>query len=144
MPGIHMVPNAVLAVAAARVFGMALERCAEGIGKLRLTKGRLEQKIIRGIHILDDSYNANPDSMYAAIRTLCEIPAAGGAIAVLGRMGELGGEAERGHKQVGRGYSARGIGLRHRSGSEAKWITDTAWRGGVEKVLHFKEIGRCG
>ncbi len=141
VPGIHMVRNAMLAVAAARVFGMPLERCAEGIGRVRLTKGRLEQKIVRGIHILDDSYNANPDSMYAAIRTLCEIPAAGRRIAVLGRMGELGGEAERGHKRVGEATARGGLDCVIGVGSEAKWITDTAWRGGVEKVLHFKEIG---
>ncbi len=69
--------------------------------KLRLTKGRLEQKIIRGIQVLDDTYNANPDSMAAALRTLASMPAAGRRIAVLGRMGELGAEAERGHRHVG-------------------------------------------
>ncbi|MGC4073400.1 MAG: cyanophycin synthetase [Nibricoccus sp.] len=60
--------------------------------KLRLTKGRLEQKVIRGIQIIDDTYNANPDSVSCALRTLASMPAAGRRIAVLGRMGELGTE----------------------------------------------------
>ncbi|MGB8169909.1 MAG: UDP-N-acetylmuramoyl-tripeptide--D-alanyl-D-alanine ligase, partial [Chthoniobacteraceae bacterium] len=101
VPGEHMVRNAVLAAAAGRVFGLSLEECAAGISKLKLTKGRLEQKSVRGIQILDDTYNANPDSMAAALRTLATLPATGRRIAVLGAMGELGTEAERGHRSVG-------------------------------------------
>ncbi len=140
VPGAHMVQNAMLAVAAARAFGVSLAECAEGLRKLRLTKGRLEQKIVRGIHILDDTYNANPDSMAAAIRTLSQMPAAGRRIAVLGRMGELGVQSEVGHKQVGENAVREGLDCVIGVGEEARWITDTAWRGGVEKVLHFGEV----
>ena len=100
-PGVHMVRNALLAVAAGRFFGLSLEECAEGLRSMRLTRGRLEQKIIDGIHVLDDSYNANPDSMIAALKTLAAMPTHGRRIAVLGRMGELGSESENGHRQVG-------------------------------------------
>jgi len=140
VPGVHMVQNAMLAAAAARAFGVTLEECAEGLRKLRLTKGRLEQKIIRGIHILDDTYNANPDSMAAAIRTLSQMPAVGRRIAVLGRMGELGLQSETGHKQVGENTVKEGLDCVIGVGEEAKWITDTAWRGGVEKVMHFGDV----
>jgi len=136
VPGEHMVRNAVLAAAAGRVFGLSLEECAEGMTKLTLTKGRLEQKLIRGIQILDDTYNANPDSVGAALRTLASMPAAGRRIAVLGRMGELGVEAERGHRQVGEVAAREHIDCVIGVGEEAQWITDAAWRGGVEKVVH--------
>jgi UDP-N-acetylmuramoyl-tripeptide--D-alanyl-D-alanine ligase len=135
VPGEHMVRNAVLAVAAGRVFGLSLEECAAGLTKLRLTKGRLEQKVIRGIQIIDDTYNANPDSVSAALRTLASMPAAGRRIAVLGRMGELGVEAERGHRLVGDVAAQVHLDGVIGVGDETQWITEAAWRGGVEKVV---------
>jgi UDP-N-acetylmuramoyl-tripeptide--D-alanyl-D-alanine ligase len=135
VPGEHMVQNAVLAAAAGRVFGLSLEECAAGLAKLQLTKGRLEQKVVRGIQIIDDTYNANPDSVTAALRTLAAMPAVGRRIAVLGRMGELGVEAERGHRQVGETAAREQIDGVIGVGEEAQWITDAAWRGGVEKVV---------
>lgn len=136
--GRHMVSNAMLAVAAGRVFGLSLEECAAGLTKLRLTKGRLEQKMVRGIQVIDDTYNANPDSMAAALRTLASIPAAGRRIAVLGRMGELGAEAERGHRLVGEVAAQTHVDSVIGVGEEAQWITDAAWRGGVEKVVRVE------
>jgi len=135
VPGEHMVRNAVLAVAAGRVFGLSLEECAAGLTKLRLTKGRLEQKVIRGIQVIDDTYNANPDSVTAALRTLASMPAAGRRIAVLGRMGELGVEAERGHRLVGEVAAQVHLDGVIGVGDETQWITEAAWRGGVEKVV---------
>ncbi len=136
VPGEHMVRNAVLAVAAGRVFGLSLEEAAAGLAKLRLTKGRLEQKVIRGIQVLDDTYNANPDSVAAALRTLASMPAVGRRIAVLGRMGELGVEAEHGHRLVGEVAAQAHLDGVIGVGEETQWITDAAWRGGVEKVVH--------
>jgi UDP-N-acetylmuramoyl-tripeptide--D-alanyl-D-alanine ligase len=135
VPGEHMVRNAVLAVAAGRVFGLSLEEAAAGLAKLHLTKGRLEQKVIRGIQVLDDTYNANPDSVAAALRTLASMPAVGRRIAVLGRMGELGPEAERGHRLVGEVAAQAHLDAVIGVGEEAQWITEAAWRGGVEKVV---------
>ena len=101
VPGIHMVQNAMLAVAAGRVFGISLEECAVGLASTPLTKARLQIKEIDGIQFIDDSYNANPDSMKAALRTLMELDSDGRRIAVLGEMGELGAESESGHREVG-------------------------------------------
>src|ERR1051326_5751376 len=98
-----MVQNAMLAVAAGRVFGMSLEECAVGLASTPLTKARLQIREIDGIQFIDDSYNANPDSMKAALRTLMELDSDGRRIAVLGEMGELGQESERGHRDVGEG-----------------------------------------
>ena len=133
VPGEHMVRNAVLAVAAGRAFGLSLEACAAGLAKLRLTKGRLEQKVVRGIQILDDTYNANPDSMAAALRTLAQLPTAGRRIAVLGAMGELGTEAERGHRSVGEVAAREQIDCVVAVGEQAAWIADAA-RGGVGQI----------
>lgn len=143
VPGVHMVRNALQAVATGRVFGLSLEECAAGLSKIQLTKGRLEQKIIRGIHILDDTYNANPDSVIAALRTLSQVPAAGRRIAVLGRMGELGTQAEAGHRSVGAAAAKEGIDCLIGLGEEARWITEAAWRGGLDKVQHCDSLEDC-
>ncbi|HEX8311186.1 MAG TPA: UDP-N-acetylmuramoyl-tripeptide--D-alanyl-D-alanine ligase [Chthoniobacteraceae bacterium] len=132
VPGLHMVRNALLAVAAGRVLGLSLDECAEGLRSLQLTKGRLEQKEVRGIQIIDDTYNANPDSMSAALRTISEMPGIGRRIAVLGRMGELGAEAERGHRQVGEVAAALKFDYLITVGEEAGWIAEAAATGGVE------------
>jgi UDP-N-acetylmuramoyl-tripeptide--D-alanyl-D-alanine ligase len=100
--GEHMVRNALLAIAAGMEFGLSLDECVCGLENARLTGARLEQKLIRGIRFLDDTYNANPDSMVAALKTLAALPASGRRIAVLGRMGELGAYADAGYQRVGR------------------------------------------
>ncbi len=100
--GEHMVRNALLAIAAGMEFGLSLDECLSGLENARLTGARLEQKLIRGIRFLDDTYNANPDSMEAALKTLAALPASGRRIAVLGRMGELGAYAGTGYERVGR------------------------------------------
>src|SRR5207237_1070541 len=84
VPGLHMVQNAMLAVAAGRVFGLSLEEAAAGLAGAPLTKARLQIREIRGVQFIDDSYNANPESMKAALRTLVELHADGKRIALLG------------------------------------------------------------
>ncbi len=104
--GEHMVRNALLAIAAGLNFGLSLDECIAGLADARLTGGRLEQKTIRGVRFLDDTYNANPDSVEAALKTLAAVPATGQRIAVLGRMGELGSYALTGYERVGRAAAA--------------------------------------
>src|SRR5438477_6726107 len=106
VPGLHMVQNATLAVAAGRVFGLSLEEAAAGLVAAPLAKARLQIRQISGVQFIDDSYNANPDSMKAALRTLVELDADGRRIAVLGEMGELGAESEHGHRDVGEAAAA--------------------------------------
>jgi len=140
VPGVHMVENALLALAAGWGFGIPLAVAAQGLAQCRLTKGRLEQKNLGGIHFLDDSYNANPDSMRAALRTLAALPVSGARIAVLGRMGELGAESERGHRAVGADAAGAGIDLLIAVGEEeAGVLAEAARQGGLKEVHHVAD-----
>jgi UDP-N-acetylmuramoyl-tripeptide--D-alanyl-D-alanine ligase len=132
VPGLHMVQNALLAVAAGRVFGLSLEECAAGLVAAPLTKARLQVKEIRGVQFLDDSYNANPDSMKAALRTLVELDADGQRIAVLGEMRELGDESERGHREVGEIAAALKVDHLIAIGNAAASIAEAAKQAGLE------------
>ena len=132
-PGLHMVRNAMLAVAVGLEYGVPLEACLEGLRHSRLTKGRLERKMVRGICILDDSYNANPDSMVAALETLGHMP--GRRIAVLGQMNELGVESERGHRRVGEAVAREKIDCVITVGAIASGIADAAREHGVQHAL---------
>ena len=133
VPGLHMVQNALLAVAAGRAFGLPLEECAIGLATAPLTKARLQIKEINGVQFLDDSYNANPDSMKAALRTLIELSADGKRIAVLGEMRELGTEAQSGHEEVGQEAAALGIDQLIGIGEMGGVIANAAKRAGLEK-----------
>lgn len=104
VPGRHMVKNALLAAAVGRLLGLSVDRIAAGLGAARMVGGRLEQKNLGGLIILDDSYNANPESVIAALRTLADYPrqADQRRFAVLGHMGELGHYAQTGYERVGK------------------------------------------
>ncbi|MGZ5004137.1 MAG: UDP-N-acetylmuramoyl-tripeptide--D-alanyl-D-alanine ligase [Chthoniobacterales bacterium] len=132
VPGLHMVQNAILAVAAARAFGVSIEDAAVGLASAPLTRARLQVREIRGVQFLDDSYNANPESMKAALRTLVELDTDGRRIAVLGAMGELGAEAERGHAEVGEAAAAFHIDQLITIGDVAAKISDAARAAGLE------------
>jgi len=132
--GSHMVQNALLAVAAGRAFGLSIEDCAAGLAAAPLTKARLQIKEIGGVHFLDDSYNANPDSMKAALRTLVELDTEGKRIAVLGEMRELGAESERGHREIGETAATLGVDQLITIGDVAELIAEGARAGGLNKV----------
>jgi UDP-N-acetylmuramoyl-tripeptide--D-alanyl-D-alanine ligase len=133
VPGLHMVQNALLAVAAGRALGVSLEECAVGLATAPLTKARLQIKEINGVQFLDDSYNANPDSMKAALRTLVELDAEGKRIAVLGEMRELGNETQRGHEEVGEEAAALGVDQLIGIGEMGGIISRAAKKAGLEK-----------
>src|SRR5947207_545146 len=134
VPGLHMVQNALLAVAAGRVFGLSLEDCAAGLAAAPLTKARLQIKEIGGIQFIDDSYNANPDSMKAALRTLVELDADGKRIAVLGEMRELGEESARGHREVGETAAELGVDQLIAIGDMAAVIAEAARNAGLQNT----------
>src|SRR5213080_3388440 len=131
VPGLHMVQNALLAVAVGRVFGLSLEDCAAGLVAAPLARARLQIRQIHGVQFIDDSYNANPDSMKAALRTLVELDTDGKRIAVLGEMKELGSESEHAHREVGKTAAALEVDHLIAIGSVAAAIASAAERAGL-------------
>ncbi len=144
IPGEHMIRNAVLAVAIGLQFGLSLQDCAEGLKKVQLTHGRLQIKNVGGIRIIDDSYNANPDSMVAALKTLAKMPTDGRRIAILGWMGELGDAASEGHARVGRAAGENAIDCVATVGIQAEDIAASARKTGVAEVLEFCTTEEAG
>ena len=141
VPGSHMVQNAMLAVSAGRAFGVSLEECAAGLVAAPLTKARLQIREINGVQFIDDSYNANPDSMKAALRTLMELDADGKRVAVLGRMLELGAESERGHREVGE--AAATLGIDHLISIAEDTIAVAAEKAGLENSAVAKDASEA-
>jgi UDP-N-acetylmuramoyl-tripeptide--D-alanyl-D-alanine ligase len=107
--GRHNVKNALAAAACALAAGVPLAAVAQGLQAFEPVKGRSRALSLRGgaVSLVDDTYNANPDSVRAAIDVLAELPAP--RLLVLGDMGEVGDQGPQFHTEVG-GYAAeRGI-----------------------------------
>ncbi len=134
VPGIHMVTNALLAVATGLAYGVSLADCMGALAEARLTKGRMELKHRHGLQILDDTYNANPDSMIAALKTLRQMPTSGRRIAILGRMGELGAASDSGHRSVGEAAALENIDCLVGVGTEAELIVRSAHDAGLREA----------
>jgi UDP-N-acetylmuramoyl-tripeptide--D-alanyl-D-alanine ligase len=102
VPGEHMVSNALAAVAVGRELGVPLDDAALALGKTSVSRWRMETfTTAAGVRVLNDAYNANPESTAAALRTARWMAGAGRLIAVLGEMAELGAIAEDEHDRVG-------------------------------------------
>lgn len=108
VPGMHNVRNALAATAAAIALDVPLVAIRTGLESFSGVKGRLQKK--QGLHgatLIDDTYNANPDSVRAAIAVLASAP--GKKILVLGDMGELGSDGVRLHEEIGEQAKRTGI-----------------------------------
>ena len=98
--GTHNVANALAAAAAAHAMGVSLFGIATGLNAVQPVKGRTVAQLAKnGIRVIDDTYNANPTSMCAAVDILAGF--SGRTVLVLGDIGELGEWAEQGHREVG-------------------------------------------
>jgi UDP-N-acetylmuramoyl-tripeptide--D-alanyl-D-alanine ligase len=142
LPGAHMVGNAVLAAAAAWHSGIDVAHIGEALRRVKITHGRLETKRLGGVTFLDDSYNANPDSMKAGLKTLAELACTGRRVAVLGRMGELGDHTESEHRSVGAYVAELGLNALFTVGvNEAQLIYTHATA--VRERQHFTTHADC-
>ncbi len=135
VPGEHMVANAVLAAAVGIERGISLDEIAGALGAAELSGGRLELRRVRGVEILDDTYNANPDSMRAALRTLASMPTDGRRIAVLGRMAELGEHEDAEHRDLGAAAAEAGVDVLVAVGEKVASLISAGADGGVERVI---------
>jgi len=106
--GVHNISNALAASATAYALGISNAHIAAGLQSFGGVYGRLERKVaFNGAVLIDDTYNANPDSMKAAIDVLAKQP--GDKILVLGDMGELGADAKQMHAEIGAYAKAAGL-----------------------------------
>ncbi len=134
VPSEHMVNNSLLAAAAGWKLGCSLHEIAAGLGELSLTCGRLSCREASGVLLVDDTYNANPESMIAALRTVASMSVPGKHFAVLGKMGELGSTGVAAHAEVGRcaaesGYA--GVVVLGEGSAELHALVEAVRTGGV-------------
>jgi UDP-N-acetylmuramoyl-tripeptide--D-alanyl-D-alanine ligase len=108
LAGAHNLLNAMLAIAACRELGATDQQLADGLADLQPVQGRLQKlQLTDSLTVIDDSYNANPSSMKAAVDVLAGY--AGKRVAVFGAMAELGEDSAALHREVGKHARDRGI-----------------------------------
>lgn len=143
--GEHHLMNALAATAAAYVLGMRPEELAEGFASLTPVRGRFHSVALRGGGLLlDDTYNANPASMEAAIRSLRILQGSRRTVAILGDMLELGEASPASHYRIGHLAAGSSVGVLFTFGEEAERIGRGAIEGGMdpEKVMHTGDRDR--
>ena len=135
IPGLHNVRNALAAAACAHAAGIEPAAIAAGLSAFRPYTGRLQVKQGRGgLTVIDDSYNANPDSVRAAIDVLVACPAP--TLLVLGDMGEVGPQGPAFHREIGAYARARGVTRLLALGEAAAHAAQAFGEGGV----HFSDV----
>jgi UDP-N-acetylmuramoyl-tripeptide--D-alanyl-D-alanine ligase len=101
LEGRHQALNAAAALAAGGAAGVPLEEGAEALANVAVDHRLQEVRAAAGYSIVDDAYNASPESMLAAFEAMAESPRRGRLLAVLGQMAELGALSEEAHRRVG-------------------------------------------
>jgi UDP-N-acetylmuramoyl-tripeptide--D-alanyl-D-alanine ligase len=111
-----------------------------GLSNCRPAKMRMQVEHVNGVTILNDAYNANADSMCAALRTLAEFPAQGRRIAIVGDMAELGETASAAHREVGGLAGELKIDHVIAIGQQAIWTADCARAAGAGNASAFLDF----
>jgi UDP-N-acetylmuramoyl-tripeptide--D-alanyl-D-alanine ligase len=135
--GLHFAKAAALAVAVADLCGIAPSDAAARLTAVQLPSGRATVRMLSGIRVIDDAYNAAPTSMAAALATLAACRPH--RFAALGAMGELGVYAAEAHSAVGHAAATSGLDLLIVFGAEADGIAEGARSGGmpIEKIMRL-------
>ncbi len=135
-PGNHMVLNSLAAIAVGFKLGLNVTQIQEGIKAFVPTKNRMNIfTTANGIKVIDDCYNANPDSMMAAINVLKQ--QSGLKACILGDMLELGQFSKEMHTKIGRYAAESGIPIIIGYGEKSKSYIQAAKELGVQEVYHF-------
>jgi UDP-N-acetylmuramoyl-tripeptide--D-alanyl-D-alanine ligase len=138
--GRHQVANAVLAIAVAAELGLKYADIVCGLADCPPPKMRMQFWEANGVRVLDDAYNANTDSMIAALETLCDLPLQGRRVAVLGDMGEQGAHSAAAHAEVGRHAARLGVGQLFAVGPMAAGTARAARDAGLKRVIEFADV----
>jgi UDP-N-acetylmuramoyl-tripeptide--D-alanyl-D-alanine ligase len=141
LPGRHNVYNSLAAVAVGRLFDIDYEKIIEALGILEGEKMRLAILTNpRGIKVINDAYNASPDSMKSALEVLRDTPGTR-KIAVLSDMLEMGEYAEEGHALVGKYAAQSGVDILVAVGKSSRYIACEAEKRGMaaSSVYYFEE-----
>lgn len=128
--------NALASATTGLAFGVSHRRIREALMSFKPAKERMEVIESAGVTLFNDTYNANPDSTFAALRTLASVNARGKKIAVLADMRELGGFAREEHARVGNEVQRLGIEYLLTFGEQAKHIHEGA---GVPNKYHYDQ-----
>ena len=138
IPGVHNVHNALAACAAATAMGVPLDAVAKGLANFVPAKGRLQTHRLpalgESVILIDDTYNANPDSVLAAIDVLAN--AAGRKILVLGDMGEVGDDGDAFHAEIGAHAAQCGVNVLLATGEMMRQATQAFGVG----AQHFNDV----
>ena len=128
----HEVLLAAIAVELGFELGEDAQDLRERVQELRRPEGRLTAHALGSVTVLDDAYNASPAAARAALEVLKQWPQAGRRIAVLGTMHELGAEAERWHRELGRQAAEAGVDQLFGVGAGGAWIAAEAREAGID------------
>ena len=135
LPGRHNVANALAAIAAAGAIGASLHASAHALASFQPIAGRLQTSAaVGGATIIDDTYNADPDSVRAAVAVLAERRNA--KWLVLGDMGEVGDQGVAFHREIGEYARAAGVDRLLTAGELASHVVDAFGPGGT----HFDNV----
>ena len=138
--GRHHVLNASLAIALGSELGLSGRELVAGVAKCQNEKMRFEFSEFGGVTIFDDTYNANADSMNAALETLQSYPGTGNRYAVIGDMGELGDFSATAHEEVGRVAAECKVDHVFAVGQWAEQVCSGAARAGAQSARCFDDI----
>lgn len=138
--GQHMVQNLLAALATCCGLGLPLEATLPAVPGLVDGRGRLQRREVDGLLVLDDSYNANPESVRAGLRVLAALSGRSRRALVLGDMHELGEQSAELHRAVGEDVAAAGIDLLVTVGPRARAAAEGARAGGMDAAsVHAAE-----
>ncbi len=130
--GEHNVYNALAAASVGFALGLPFSDIVKGLAAFKAVAGRMRMVKKKGFTILDDSYNANPDSMKAALSTLDNFGCTGKKIAVLGDMLELGLESSQKHREIGKIIGQLGLDMIYTIGPQSQLLAQAALATGID------------
>jgi UDP-N-acetylmuramoyl-tripeptide--D-alanyl-D-alanine ligase len=133
-----------LAAAVGAELGLSQLEIQRGLAACKPVKMRLQRWEWNGVLVLDDTYNANADSMRAALETLRDLPCAGRRVAVLGDMAELGGHSLAAHSEVGRMTAEFGVEQLFTIGAMGELMAESARAAGTPSVAAFPDVPSAG